>query len=81
TRYALEIMDRMMDQDPRARENPAYIDTWAAAYAANGDFERAMELQQEALAEAEQAKADYVPTLRDHLESFQKQETIEEAVP
>lgn len=81
TRYALEIMDRMMSEDPQARKNPAYIDTWAAAYAANGDFERAKELQQEALAGAEQANADYVQTLRDHMEAFQKQETIEETVP
>jgi TPR repeat protein len=80
-RYALEIMDRMMNADPRARQNPAYIDTWAAAYAANGDFQRALELQQEALTQAEQTNADYLQTLRDHMESFQKQETIEEAVP
>lgn len=81
TSYALEIMERMMNQDPQARRNPAYIDTWAAAYAANGDFERAMELQQEALTQAEQAEADYVDILRDHLASFRKQELIEEAVP
>lgn len=81
TDYALEIMNRMMNDDPNARRNPAYIDTWAAAYAANGDFQRAMELQEEALTQAEQADADYVQTLRDHMESFQKQETVEEAVP
>ena len=81
TSYALKIMNRMMSDDPNARRNPAYIDTWAAAYAANGDFQRAMELQEEALTQAEQADADYVQTLRDHMESFQKRETVEEAVP
>ena len=40
-----------------------------------------MELQEEALTQAEQADADYVQTLRDHMESFKKQETVEEAVP
>lgn len=57
-RYALKIMERVMaDDSADARRNPAYLDTWAAAYAANGDFERAISIQEQAIA-IKQANAD-----------------------
>ena len=76
-RYALAIMERIMNQDDRARRNPAYLDTWAAAYAANGDFDRAVVLQEEALKEANaQEMGDVIEELERHLASFRAGETI-----
>lgn len=76
-RYALAIMERMMNQDARARRNPAYLDTWAAAHAANGDFGRAVALQEEALKEAsEQNMTEVIGELQDHLAAFEDGETI-----
>ena len=81
-RYALQIMDTLMQEDSDARSKPEYLDTWAAAYAANGEFGRAIELQEEAL---EAASADQYASVRDvleaHLEAFQKGETITEKAP
>ena len=37
TRYALGIMDVLMGNNDEARNKPEYLDTWAAAHAANGD--------------------------------------------
>ena len=55
--YALEIMDHAMSADEEARKNPAYLDTWAAAYAANGNFTRAVALQQQAVDAARNRKS------------------------
>ena len=83
-RYALKIMERVMaDESNAARSNPAYLDTWAAAYAANGDFDRAVALQEEAI---EQAIANDDPNgelniLREHLATFRAGESIRETVP
>ena len=76
-RYALAIMERMMNRDDLARRNPAYLDTWAAAYAANGDFGRAVALQEEALKEAnDQEMATVIEELERHLAAFEAGETI-----
>jgi len=81
-RYALRIMDKMMSNDEIARRRPEYLDTWAAAYAANGDFERAISLQQEALAVAEAEEfADVRQVLQDHLQLFEDGQTITERAP
>lgn len=84
-RYAQRIMDRVMaDEGAEARKDPAYLDTWAAAYAANGDFERAIAIQQEAI---EQAQSDSqqrrtLPILLEHLAAFRAGERIsDEAIP
>ena len=83
-RYALKIMDRVMaDENNAARLNPAYLDTWAAAYAANGDFERAIAVQQMAI---EQARSNDdpngdLPILREHLDAFRAGQSISENVP
>jgi TPR repeat protein len=81
-RYALSIMDELMSNDDIARRRPEYLDTWAAAYAANGDFERAISLQEEALAVAEANEfVDVLDILREHLELFRTGETITERAP
>ena len=82
-RYALKIMDHVMTRNEVARGEPAYIDTWAAAYAANGDFERAIELQREALDEASAKEIDdeTINVLREHLQAFEAGRTITELIP
>ena len=83
-KYALRIMDDIMSNDEEARSSPAYIDTWAAAHAATGDFERALELQREALDRA--LKSDFsseqeIRAIQDHLEIFTNEQTVTEAIP
>ena len=81
-RYALHIMDTLMQEDAGARSKPEYLDTWAAACAANGEFARAITLQEAAV---EAANADQYAAVRDvlkeHLQAFQKGETITEKAP
>lgn len=80
--YALEIMDHAMKGDEEARKNPAYLDTWAAAYAANGNFAQAVELQQQAVQAArEQEDTAVVDVLQAHLDAFQRGETVIDPVP
>ena len=85
--YALQIMDQVMSTNERARGTPAYIDTWAAAYAANGDFERAIELQREALDHAlngdsaQQIDDETLEILREHLQAFEAGRTITDVIP
>jgi len=81
-RYALKIMDRVMSQNTNARETPAYLDTWAATYAANGQHERAIKIQQEALDKAVTARAnDILQVLKDHLDLFEAGQTIIDPIP
>ena len=82
TRYAKRIMDDMMENDETARARPEYLDTWAATFAARGDFARAVELQESAIAAAkEQAREDVLPILEEHLELFRAGDTITERAP
>ncbi len=81
-RYAKRIMDSLMENSEPARERPEYLDTWAAIYAANGDFERAIELQEQAIAAAtSQQRDDVMDILLDHLEQFKSGGTITEKAP
>lgn len=82
-RYALKIMDRVMaDENAAARRNPAYLDTWAAAYAANGDFERAISVQQEAVDLAVATNDANLDLLREHLSAFRGGQRIsDDTVP
>ena len=84
-RYAQKIMDRVMaDEGTDARKDPAYLDTWAAAYAANGDFERAIAIQQEAIeqAQSDSGQRQTLPILLEHLAAFRAGERIsDEAIP
>lgn len=80
--YARDIMDHLMEASSEARSRPEFLDTWAATHAASGDFERARELQQQALkaAEAEDYQ-EVLEILRKHLEAFEAGRTISEEVP
>jgi len=80
-RYALEIMERIMDESDEASRNPAYLDTLAAAYAANGNFERAVAVQEQAVEEARASSDNDLPILLEHLEAFRAGEEISEQVP
>jgi hypothetical protein len=81
-RYALTIMDDLMSNDEDARSKPEYLDTWAAAHAANGDFGRAISIQEEAV---EAAKAEQYESVREiieqHLDEFKNGRTITEPAP
>ena len=80
--YALEIMDRVMQADATARENPAYLDTWAAAHAATGDFTEAVKVQEQAVqAAVDLEQDDVIEVLREHLDAFKRGETIIDPVP
>ena len=80
-RFALEIMERIMAESEEARRNPAYLDTWAAAYAANGNFERAVAVQEQAVEQARASSDNALPILLEHLEAFRAGEEISEQVP
>ena len=82
-RYAVRIMKNMMSQDETARSNAPYIDTWAAAYAANGNFKKAVELQREAIESAKKDTADarLLQILEDHLILFERERALDEEVP
>lgn len=81
-KYARRIMDHLMTANAEARMRPEYLDTWAATYAANGEFERAAELQKEALQIADSEEfQDVRDVLQAHLEDFQSGRTITEPVP
>ena len=82
TRYALKIMDSMMKSDTDAQQRPEYLDTWAAAHAANGDFTRAIALQEQAVKAAEtENNDDVIDILREHLEAFHNGQSITEEAP
>ena len=80
-KYAKRIMDRLMT-DEAMRLRPEYLDTWAAAHAASGDFTQAISLQQEAIVQAaSQERDDVLDILKDHLEQFRAGATITEQAP
>ena len=83
-RYALKIMDRVMaDENQEARRNPAYLDTWAAAHAANGNFEQAISVQEEAIHQAvsNDDPNSELDILREHLDAFRAGEPISDNIP
>ena len=82
-RYALKIMTRMMEADETARGSPEFLDTWAAAFAANGDFEEAVRLQQLALQKETSAaeREDILDILKQHLDLFRARKTVVEQAP
>ena len=80
--YALRIMDRMMSADEEARGNPAYLDTWAAAHAANGKFSEAIDLQKQALQAAKDRDQEGdLEELNAHLKLFTEKTVIIDPVP
>lgn len=78
-RYALRIIDKRMQDSALAREKPEFLDTWAAALAANGQFEKAIEIQNRAISKAtEQDRDDVLQILERHLKSFKLNQPITE---
>ena len=78
-RYALRIIDKRMQDSALAREKPEFLDTWAAALAANGQFEKAIEIQNRAISKAtEQDRDDVLQILEKHLKSFKLNQPITE---
>ena len=75
-------MERLMTKDQTASAHPEYLDTWAATYAARGNFERAIELQNRAIAmAAKQKRLDVMNILEDHLDHFKTEQVITESAP
>ncbi len=71
-----------MTRDDEARRKPEYLDTWAATYAANGDFIRAVAVQEEAVEAAEEDQYESVrEIIQTHLEAFKSGKTITETAP
>ncbi len=82
TRYANRIMTEVMQADQEARAQPEYLDTWAATYAARGDFAEAVRLQELALQKAiDQERDDVLPILQEHLDLFLAGKPVVEPAP
>ena len=80
--YAQAIMDEMMRSNKQVQTHPEYLDTWAATYAANGNFPKAIELQKRALYFARtQERSDVIDILQTHLESFEAGANITDNTP
>lgn len=81
-RYARNIMNALMESDESARDRPEYLDTLANTYAANGDFETAIEVQQRAIQKAEeQQRMDVLAILKRHLVLFQQGNRVIDQAP
>ena len=82
-RYAIKIMNNLMTAVDDARSYAPFIDTWAAAYAADGKFEQAVELQREAIENAKQTspQEQLIQILEDHLDAFEQSQALDEEVP
>ncbi len=82
TRYARRIMDDLMQADDAPTDRPEYLDTWAATCAATGDFDLAIQLQQQAIVAAtDQRRDDVMDILQEHLEHFEAGNSITEPAP
>jgi len=80
--YAKKIMDNLMTNNAEAAQRPEYIDTWAAAHAANGNFDEAIRLQNVAIETAtNQQRDDVIGILKTHLEKFEAGATNIEKAP
>ncbi len=81
-KYAQKIMNHLMANNTDANTRPEYLDTWAATFAARGDFDQAIELQQKAISVAQdQQRDDVIEILREHLEQFKSGIAITERAP
>lgn len=81
-RFALRIMDHMMSANERARQNPMFLDTWAATHAANGEFERAVNLQHQAIEAAHPSNLTEgeLKEMQEHLERFNQGEELSKEI-
>ena len=81
-RFANRIMTKLMEGNEQARSQPEYLDTWAATYAATGNFSEAVRLQEMALQEAVHANRDDVlDILQQHLDLFLASKPVIEPAP
>ena len=81
-RFANRIMTRLMQQDQDAQNRPEYLDTWAATYAATGNFREAVRVQELALQEAvDTDRKDVLDILQQHLDLFLAGKPVIEQVP
>lgn len=81
-RYAHRLMERLMTESEEASVRPEYLDTWAATYAARGKFDRAIEIQNQAINIARaRSRDDVIGILQDHLDQFKDQQSITEPAP
>ena len=80
--FAFRIMSNIMVEDSDAMLNSAYLDTFAAASAAKGNFTRAIELQTLAIKSAIDAEQhEDLEILKEHLEDFINHRVIIDTVP
>ena len=81
-RYANRIMTQLMKSDEQARSQPEYLDTWAATYAATGNFREAVRLQEMAVQEAiHNDRDDVLDILQEHLDLFLVGKPVIEPAP
>ena len=81
-RYANRIMTKLMESNEQARSQPEYLDTWAATYAATGNFREAVRLQEMAVQEAIHAdRDDVLDILQQHLDLFLAGKPVIEPAP
>ena len=81
-RFANRIMTRLMKADRDAQSRPEYLDTWAATYAATGNFREAVRVQELALREAvDTGREDVLDVLQEHLDLFLAGKPVIEQVP
>ncbi|MEM6707305.1 MAG: tetratricopeptide repeat protein [Pseudomonadota bacterium] len=79
---ALKLMDELMASNEAAATTPAFLDTWAAALAANGNFEQAIKVQEQALERARPLlDAALIEELEGHLEAFKAGRQLTEPAP
>ena len=82
TRYAKQIMDKLMTASEQAMARPEYLDTWAATHAATGDFAGAKNLQLKAIQIAtDNNRDDVIDILKKHLGLFEARTTVTEQTP
>ena len=77
-RFATRAMNKLMRKNQEALSEPAYLDTWAATYAAKGDFQRAISIQEKAINLIQDT--EILPVLKSHLDLFRNREAILEKI-
>ena len=77
-KYGVRTMNRLMKTNKEALQEPAYLDTWAASHAANGNFTKAIAIQKRAI---ELANNDnLLEILTEHLNIFEAGGVIMEKI-
>lgn len=75
--FAFKVMNEMMLTSSVARREPAYLDTWAATFAARGEFDKAISIQIEAVEIFRSLNhQDGLRQTLEHLQAFLRGETV-----